>query len=596
MATHQLRKVIYQLRRAALGGAQEALTDEELLGGFVARRDEAAFETLVERHGPMVLGVCRRVLRNAHDVEDAFQATFLILVRRAASIKRPELVGNWLYGVAYRTARAARVKAARRRAKESPMHDMEHADLEPEAAWQQLQPLLDRELTRLPDKYRMPLILCELEGRTRKEVARQLEIPEGTLSSRLATAKKTLARRLNRAGLSLSAGFLAVLLSEKATSARLPASMMAAALKSATLFGSGHGSTTSVISADVVALTESVVRSMFLVKLRLTMILVVAALVGGLGIILAQPAPAARQQDPRPAAKKPTRIVVPASLVIDGKAAYSIISINPDTGAWKKLTGPGRWPRVSPDGQTVVFIDGSHDSICNCDTGGSDNPGKLFDWSGYGGPMWSPDGKHLYYSSLTASIGGHVWQHQTWRRDADGGNPVKLKIPAAEAILDIAPDGQYCLTRSRFITSLNSSALMLMKLDGTGSRRLSAPGGFNEPARFAPDGRHVAYCRGDSQGFSVWTAKRDGTANRKVFGEGGVFVEGCCWSPDSCKLAVVAADLMPGPNGKQIIPYGRQEGHWRIELLDADGQNQLQVPLKAKVTALREPDWHRLTD
>src|SRR5262249_20449250 len=151
------------------------------------------------------------LLGNPHDAEDAFQATFLVAVRKAASVRPRELFGNWLHGVAYRTALEARARIARRRAKEKQVEELPHpAQAEPEAVWQELRPLLDRELSRLPDKYRVPVVLCDLEGRSRQEVARQLRLPEGTLSSRLATARKTLARRLSRYGPVLSGGLLAV--------------------------------------------------------------------------------------------------------------------------------------------------------------------------------------------------------------------------------------------------------------------------------------------------------------------------------------------------------------------------------------------------
>ena len=128
------------------------------------------------RHGPLVLGVCRRVLRDAHGAEDAFQATFLVLVRRAASVVPREAVGNWLYGVAYRTALEARRAAARRRARERQVHDMPHPTARPQEIGRELRPLLDEELSRLPDKYRSAVVLCDLEGRTRKEAARQLGV------------------------------------------------------------------------------------------------------------------------------------------------------------------------------------------------------------------------------------------------------------------------------------------------------------------------------------------------------------------------------------------------------------------------------------
>src|SRR5262249_44075451 len=151
--------VLPHVRRAALLQDGGGMTDGQLLECFLARREEAAFEALVRRHGPMVLGVCRRVLRNAHDAEDAFQATFLVLVRKAASLLPREAVGNWLYGVAYHTALKARAAALRRRAKEAQVRAMSPREARPEDAGQEWRPLLDHELSRLPDKYREPVVL-----------------------------------------------------------------------------------------------------------------------------------------------------------------------------------------------------------------------------------------------------------------------------------------------------------------------------------------------------------------------------------------------------------------------------------------------------
>src|SRR5262249_22790154 len=154
--------------------------------------EEAAFEALLRRHGPMVWGVCRRLLENAADAEDAFQASFLVLVRRASAVSPREALGGWLYGVAYRTALEARRRRAKRRVEERQVQEMAQFAAEPDDPWRELLPLLDHELSRLPDKYSVPVVLCELEGVTRREAARQLKIPEGTLSSRLAQARKLL--------------------------------------------------------------------------------------------------------------------------------------------------------------------------------------------------------------------------------------------------------------------------------------------------------------------------------------------------------------------------------------------------------------------
>src|SRR5262249_12792484 len=157
------------------------------------RRDDDAFEALVRRHGPMVLGVCRRVVGHDAEADDAFQATFLVLARKANAIAQRDLLANWLYGVAFRTALEARSRMLRRHSLEQPFDDFPQFETEAEAERAELLALLDSELNRLADKYRVPVVLCELEGRSRREVARQLGIPEGTLSSRLAAARRLLA-------------------------------------------------------------------------------------------------------------------------------------------------------------------------------------------------------------------------------------------------------------------------------------------------------------------------------------------------------------------------------------------------------------------
>src|SRR5262245_1665161 len=181
--------VIEHLRRAVRAGGEADLTDGQLLECFVSRRDQAALTALVRRHGPMVWGVCRRVLRNHHDAEDAFQATFLVLVRKAGSILPRQMVANWLYGVAHQTALNARATAARRRERERQVTEMPEPAVTEQDLWDDLRPLLDAELSRLPDKYRAVIILCDLEGKTRKEAALQIGVPAGTVAGRLARAR-----------------------------------------------------------------------------------------------------------------------------------------------------------------------------------------------------------------------------------------------------------------------------------------------------------------------------------------------------------------------------------------------------------------------
>ena len=243
------------------------LSDAALLERYLADRAEKDFAEIVRRHGPMVMGVCRRVLRDEHDAEDAFQATFVVLVRKAETIAPRGMLANWLYGVAHRTAVKARWMCARQRAREATMAQLPEpvAPPEPEGLWSELRPLLDRELIRLADKYRAPIVLCDLEGRTHQEAARELGWPIGTLSGRLSRARAQLARRLARQGVLLSAGSAVFVLSQQTASAQVPTALAASTVRAAALPSVESG----VVSNNVSALAEGVMRSMFLTKAKL---------------------------------------------------------------------------------------------------------------------------------------------------------------------------------------------------------------------------------------------------------------------------------------------------------------------------------------
>jgi RNA polymerase sigma factor (sigma-70 family) len=191
---------------------QSEPSDERLLRDYLASRDAGAFAAIVRRHGSLVSGVCRRVLEREQDVEDAFQATFLVLVRKAHCLARPNLLGNWLYGVAYRIASKIRSANLRQRMREAPMVDLPAAGANDDAAGRDLRPVLDDELQRLPERYRRPLVLFYLEGKSTEEVASALGRPRGTVLSQLARARERLRMRLSRRKLILPVGLLLALL------------------------------------------------------------------------------------------------------------------------------------------------------------------------------------------------------------------------------------------------------------------------------------------------------------------------------------------------------------------------------------------------
>jgi RNA polymerase sigma factor (sigma-70 family) len=279
MPAGRLQYVIHHLRQAERRREAAARGDGQLLEAFLARREEAAFEALVRRHGPMVLGVCRRVLRHEHDAEDAFQATFLVLARKAASVRPREMVGPWLYGVACRTAMKARTENAARRMRERQVCEMPQPQLSRDADDGELFPLLDQELNRLPERYWVPVVLCDLEGRSRREAAARLGCPEGTLSSRLARARELLARRMKRHGVVVGAGAIAASLTADA-SAAVPAALLTSTVRAAALVAAGK-SAAGVASAGAAHLAKGVIKAMLLTKLKIvTAVLIVVGAIG----------------------------------------------------------------------------------------------------------------------------------------------------------------------------------------------------------------------------------------------------------------------------------------------------------------------------
>jgi RNA polymerase sigma factor (sigma-70 family) len=263
--------------------ACEGQSDAALLERFTLQGDQEAFAALVQRHGPMVLSLCRRLLRDDHEAGDAFQATFLILVRKSPAIRQPEQLGSWLHGVAYRTALRLRQKASRWQGGELDLDARPGPDADPldRLAWQELRGILDEEIQRLPVKYQLPMILCYLQGQSYSEAARSLGCPAGTVSARLARARDRLRQRLARRGLCLSASLLGCLLSREALGAAVPAELFRTTVQAGVCALAGPAALAAVVSGEVIWLTEGVVRAMWTTKLKAT--LLAGLLVGLLG-------------------------------------------------------------------------------------------------------------------------------------------------------------------------------------------------------------------------------------------------------------------------------------------------------------------------
>jgi RNA polymerase sigma factor (sigma-70 family) len=290
MAGSQWGTLLQAIRRLVEAPAPGRDSDAQLLELFARDRDESAFATLMQRHAPLVWGVCCRLLHDIHDIEDAFQATFLVLARKAGSIRNRDALGTWLYSVAYKVAARARAESSQRHRRERqessmPLHDHrphpEPADRETcsEAERQELRRLLDDELSRLPEKYRAPLVLCYLEGKSGDEAAEQLHWPKGTVSGRLARARDLLRQRLTRRGLALSAAAVSTGLSQ-AEAAALPAALQQSTLEAALRFSTGSAAAAGV-SARAAFLATGVMQTMMLARLK--MVAVILIVIAGLG-------------------------------------------------------------------------------------------------------------------------------------------------------------------------------------------------------------------------------------------------------------------------------------------------------------------------
>lgn len=273
MASGQVSAVVRQIERLFTAGSVTGMSEGQLLERFVARRDEAAFAALVARYGPMVLGVCRQMLHDPNDVDDAFQATFLVLVRKAGTLRNRDLLGNWLYGVAYKVAHRARTVKARRHATETPC--VEELAMGPDQAAHQPQPWIHEEVQRLPEKYRTPVVLCYLQGLTHEEAAERLRWPLGTVKGRLARARDMLRSRLTRRGMAFSSGILFLELARDAR-ATVPNSLFESTIRAATTAATGRAAT-GLISAQAVVLSEGVLRTMLIAQLKTVAVSILVA-------------------------------------------------------------------------------------------------------------------------------------------------------------------------------------------------------------------------------------------------------------------------------------------------------------------------------
>jgi RNA polymerase sigma factor (sigma-70 family) len=578
MASAPLDGILRHLRRA-VRPADGDDTDARLLERFTRSGDADAFASVVRRHGPMVLGVCRRVLGNDADADDAFQATFLVLVRKAASLRSREALANWLYGVAHRTALEARRAGARRRAKEAQVVPREEAS---EAGWDDLRERLDQELARLPDKYRTVLVLCDLEGRGRTEVAARLGCPEGTVASRLARARTMLARRLGRCGPAASAGALAAALARHAAGAAVSLPLMDLTVRTAKELTAGAATIAAVTSARVASLTEGVLKSMLLSKLRIaTVLLLGAALVGAATvgalyqIHAGEPAAAARADDPG-APGSPAPAPKPEAPELKEPKLRTVLGPHSVTYCVS----------LSPDGETLSF--GGPDELVQLwDVSSGERRAALGRHnSNVNSVAFSPDGKTLAAGTSEEIT---VWDLKT-RKET---RTLKGHANHVNSVA-FSPDGK------RLVSAGRDNKMILWDL-ATGETVWTIEAHKNESyvARFSPDGKTLATGGGDNC-VRLWDAATGKEkAAFKSRGHFGGFV-GLAFSPDGKTLAAgVHGGLESGSiklwdveTGKNTATFRDLKGDWVQRVaFSPDGRT-----LAAAMNEGRRSGWIELWD
>jgi RNA polymerase sigma factor (sigma-70 family) len=483
MEQRRLENVLYHLGQMI--GPASSLTDAELLERFNVSGDQAAFELLLRRHGPLVWNVCRRLLGNPHDAEDALQATLLVFVRKAATVGKQGSVAGWLYRVAYRIALRARANLARQqRFIAGTQGDWEAAATDADLAAREIQVILHEELDRLPEKYRVPLVLCDLEGKTHAQAAQELYWPVGTLHCRVQRGREQLRKRLNRRGVALSIGSMMTALAANSAEAALPASLTGPAIQAALRLAAGEA-LAQVASLRVASLTEGALRAMHMNKLKIAAAFLVLFATAGIGAgaflyhseaasepgASKKPAPAEGKQLALPAAPRPPVVS------FEHKEAVKQFALAPDGQTlatqsegvlrlWNALTGKELRQIPLPQ-EPPARINRS-----------LNQPGAL---------VFSPDGQTLAWAGLNLKTGAdstiRLWEAATGKELRTWDEPDGISA------LSFSPNGK-CLAAG----TTQGEVLLWDWESGKELQRLQASA-YVYRVLFSPDGKKLAACR-----------------------------------------------------------------------------------------------------
>jgi RNA polymerase sigma factor (sigma-70 family) len=513
-----------QLRGTSRPAAEEGPTDGELLERFVHERDDAAFEELVRRHGPMVHGVCRRLLIHAEDVEDAFQATFMVLVRKADSIRKRESAASWLYGVALRVARRARAALSRRREREQRAARPEA--VHPDEAWHELRPVLDASVALLPEKYRVLVVLCYMEGKTYEEAARLLALAKGTVSTRLTQAREMLRRHLKRRGIALSLALLATLLERNAAPAAVPPRLPARALDAAHS-AAGYGGAASPGAAELV---NYVLRGQALLKPVTVAVLASFLLLGGVGFFVWQ------KWGPGRAGGNAAKQVWEQREALEGHGSI----------AWRM--------NFSPDARLLVTQAGSLDMaihVWNTQTWKEDiRPIRADDGSMQMFVAFTPDSRSILTMPVDFQIPGQPARGDGSIRlwDAETGKQ-RMRFPGGGAAI-LAPDG-----KSLAVIRSDHSVHVIELPTGRDRALPEVPLQPASTLAFSPDSKLLAV---GSTGDTIVLYDTSTWQERDRLAENALPTLDLAFSPDGSKLAILHGSL---PN---VEPFVRDVEVWQV--------------------------------
>lgn len=537
MAGRQLRTALQYMCGNLRPKGEGALSDAHLLERWVMQRDEVAFELLLRRHGPMVFALCRRLLGRTQDAEDAFQATFLVLVRKAASIQKHAALSSWLYKVAYRVALRARHKFSVPVAAVEPDRLARESKAEEELVWRDLRPLLDEEVHRLPPRYRDVFVLCHLQGKTNEEAARELGCPLGTVLSRLSRAREHLRGQLTRRGITIGTATLTAILAHEAFSAPLPPLLAGLTLKHALLTAGAAMAAGQQIPSTIITLSQGVLNAMFLTKIKIALsLLLVIGLTGVTGSYVALNLNAQETSSGKKEA-------------VDVKEMEKQPGAEQEMHSYVTLKGPETPVQAlafSPDGHTLLW-------------GTDDGTVRLWDgkdvqkFAGHSkavtGVAFSPDGKLLASSGLDGLI---------YLRIATNGKLLsKIQQQQPVLVLSFSPNGKE-------IASGDPTNTVRFWDVPTGKQlgQVKGPDQVTQMLMFSPDGKLLAASKGGNV-IKVWDL---GSKQSQIFKQ-SVNSQTIAISPDGRVLAAGHEDgsiaLHDLASGKQIQ---RIKGHTSVVL------------------------------